>query len=92
MLTFEGAQILGAEAIAEKLTVCSLCFFHEKCFTDRAHLQGLSFTKVQHQVTTLDAQPSSQSAASLIVSVTGQLIVRFPTWGCSPKLTVFIIL
>jgi hypothetical protein len=31
---------------------------------------------VRHQVTTLDAQPSSQESASLIVSVTGQLMVR----------------
>ncbi|KAI0818694.1 nuclear transport factor 2 [Irpex lacteus] len=30
---------------------------------------------VQHKVVTLDAQPSSESIASLIVSVTGQLLV-----------------
>ncbi|KAL0947502.1 hypothetical protein HGRIS_013602 [Hohenbuehelia grisea] len=38
-------------------------------------LQGLPFEKVQHKVTTLDAQPSSPSVASLIVSVTGLLLV-----------------
>jgi len=38
-------------------------------------LTGLPFEKVQHKVTTLDAQPSSPSAASLIVSVTGMLAV-----------------
>ncbi|KAI0692210.1 nuclear transport factor 2 [Cytidiella melzeri] len=56
MLTFEGSQFLGHEAIVGKLT-------------------SLPFEKVGHQVTTLDAQPSSQSVASLIVSVTGQLLV-----------------
>ncbi|KAI8999054.1 nuclear transport factor 2 [Trametes punicea] len=56
MLTWEGTPILGATAIAEKLT-------------------SLPFEKVQHKVTTLDAQPSSPSIASLIVSVTGLLVV-----------------
>ena len=37
--------------------------------------QSLPFKNVQHKVTTLDAQPSSPSIASLIVSVTGLLIV-----------------
>ncbi|KAF8471611.1 nuclear transport factor 2 [Russula ochroleuca] len=36
-------------------------------------LTSLPFEKVRHQVTTRDAQPST--AASLIVSVTGQLLV-----------------
>ncbi|KIM55917.1 hypothetical protein SCLCIDRAFT_1220748 [Scleroderma citrinum Foug A] len=35
----------------------------------------LPFQKVQHKVTTLDAQPSSPTIASLIVSVTGLLMV-----------------
>lgn len=39
-------------------------------------LQGLPFSKVQHKVTTLDAQPSSPTVASLLVSVTGLLVVR----------------
>jgi len=38
-------------------------------------LTSLPFEKVQHKVTTLDAQPSSPSVASLIVSVTGLLVV-----------------
>jgi hypothetical protein len=38
-------------------------------------LKALPFQKVQHKVSTLDAQPSSPSQASIIVLVTGQLIV-----------------
>jgi len=38
-------------------------------------LTTLPFEKVQHKVTTLDAQPSSPTIASLIVSVTGLLVV-----------------
>ncbi|EJF62651.1 nuclear transport factor 2 [Dichomitus squalens] len=38
-------------------------------------LTSLPFEKVQHKVTTLDAQPSSATVASLIVSVTGLLVV-----------------
>ncbi|KAF8263410.1 nuclear transport factor 2 [Lactarius quietus] len=38
-------------------------------------LTSLPFTKVVHKVVTLDAQPSNPSAASLIVSVTGLLLV-----------------
>ncbi|KAF8162877.1 nuclear transport factor 2 [Crassisporium funariophilum] len=38
-------------------------------------LLGLPFQKVQHKVTTLDAQPSSPAVASMIVSVTGLLLV-----------------
>ncbi|KAJ7719419.1 hypothetical protein B0H16DRAFT_1739451 [Mycena metata] len=56
MLSFEGAQIAGAAAIAEKLVT-------------------LPFQKVQHKVTTKDAQPSSGTVASLLVSVTGLLVV-----------------
>jgi len=56
MLTFEGSQFQGAEAIVEKLV-------------------SLPFQKVQHKVTTLDAQPSSTTVSSLLVSVTGLLLV-----------------
>ena len=43
----------------------------------RARLpQSLPFEKVQHKVTTLDAQPSSPASASILVSVTGLLVVR----------------
>jgi len=38
-------------------------------------LTSLPFQKVQHKVTTRDAQPSSQSVASLIVNVTGLLVI-----------------
>jgi len=38
-------------------------------------LTTLPFQKVQHKITTLDAQPSSPSIASLIVNVTGLLVV-----------------
>lgn len=37
--------------------------------------QSLPFEKVQHKITTLDAQPSSPGVASMIVSVTGLLMV-----------------
>ncbi|KAJ7158946.1 nuclear transport factor 2 [Mycena filopes] len=56
MLSFEGSQIAGAPAIAEKLV-------------------NLPFQKVQHKVTTRDAQPSSGTVASILVSVTGLLVV-----------------
>ncbi|KAM6500911.1 nuclear transport factor 2 [Amanita muscaria] len=38
-------------------------------------LASLPFEKVVHKITTLDAQPSSPTVASLIVSVTGLLLV-----------------
>ncbi|KAH8916613.1 nuclear transport factor 2 [Atractiella rhizophila] len=38
-------------------------------------LTSLPFQKVQHKITTLDAQPSNPGIASLIVLVTGQLLV-----------------
>lgn len=38
-------------------------------------VQTLPFAKVQHKVMTLDAQPSSPTLASLIVCVTGLLVV-----------------
>ncbi|CCM05030.1 uncharacterized protein FIBRA_07230 [Fibroporia radiculosa] len=38
-------------------------------------LTTLPFQTVQHKITTLDAQPSSPTVASLIVSVTGLLLV-----------------
>jgi len=38
-------------------------------------LTNLPFQQVVHKMTTLDAQPSSQTMASLIVSVTGLLVV-----------------
>jgi len=38
-------------------------------------LQGLPFAKVVHKVLTLDAQPASSTIASIMVLVTGQLLV-----------------
>lgn len=38
-------------------------------------LTSLPFQKVLHKVTTRDAQPSSPSVASLIVNVTGLLVI-----------------
>ncbi|KAH8100214.1 nuclear transport factor 2 [Cristinia sonorae] len=38
-------------------------------------LVSLPFEKVQHKVTTFDAQPSSPTIASILVSVTGLLLV-----------------
>ncbi|KAK9894005.1 nuclear transport factor 2 [Cystobasidium minutum MCA 4210] len=38
-------------------------------------LKNLPFQKVQHKIVTLDAQPSSPTTASLMVLVTGQLMV-----------------
>lgn len=37
--------------------------------------QGLPFTRVVHKVVTRDAQPGSSTVASILVLVTGQLIV-----------------
>ena len=79
MLTFEGAPIQGVGAIIEKLTVNP---FTSVARVSKSHhilfyfvTQSLPFQKVQHKVTTLDAQPSSGTTASLIVSVTGMLLV-----------------
>jgi len=77
MLTFEGSPIQGAATISAKLVVrvgghSVTCAF----LTDE---QGLPFAKVQHKITTLDAQPSSPTVASLLVSVTGLLVVRPPS-------------
>ncbi|KAK9470635.1 uncharacterized protein V1510DRAFT_422594 [Dipodascopsis tothii] len=38
-------------------------------------LVSLPFQKVQHRISTLDAQPSSPSMGSVIVMVTGELLV-----------------
>ncbi|KAF9448914.1 nuclear transport factor 2 [Macrolepiota fuliginosa MF-IS2] len=38
-------------------------------------LTSLPFEKVQHKVTTLDAQPSNPAVASILVIVTGLLVV-----------------
>ncbi|TFY82036.1 hypothetical protein EWM64_g1974 [Hericium alpestre] len=38
-------------------------------------LKSLPFQRVQHKVTTFDAQPSSSTASSMIIFVTGHLVV-----------------
>ncbi len=57
MLTFEGAETQGPQAITQKLS-------------------SLPFQRCQHQVMSLDVQPSK--ANGIIVFVTGQLKVRIP--------------
>ncbi len=75
MLSWEGSPLLGAANITEKLTVSFFCLALLPG-NSLKFPQSLPFEKVQHKVTTLDAQPSSPSVASLIVSVTGLLVVR----------------
>lgn len=75
MLTWEGSPIQGATAITEKIQVCCSPTL-ERAQLNLRLFQSLPFQKVQHKVTTLDAQPSSPSVASLLVSVTGLLVVR----------------
>ncbi|KAI9209641.1 uncharacterized protein BJ171DRAFT_484619 [Polychytrium aggregatum] len=38
-------------------------------------LAGLPFRRVQHQVSTIDAQPANPSIPTILVTVTGQLLV-----------------
>ena len=41
-------------------------------------LAGLPFASIKHQVSTMDAQPAATDKASMIVLVTGQLLVSRP--------------
>lgn len=79
MLTFEGSPIQGAQGITEKLTVrvSIVLLLIAALGPDSVISQSLAFEKVQHKITTLDAQPSSPSMPSIIVSVTGLLVVSF---------------
>lgn len=76
MLTFESEQFQGSSGIIEKLKVSFALFFHvcQVFIAEKLALstQNLPFQKVQHKITTLDAQPSSPTQASLMVLVTGQ--------------------
>lgn len=56
MLSFEGSQLQGTEAIANKLT-------------------SLPFQTVRHKISTVDAQPSHPQNGTIIVMVTGQILV-----------------
>ncbi len=40
-------------------------------------LVSLPFQKVQHRISTVDAQPGNPQTGSIIVMVTGQLLVSF---------------
>ena len=71
MLTFEQVPTLGVNAIVEKLTVNTRFLGPPSVLIVP---QSLSFSKVRHNVSTIDAQPSISSGA-LIVSVTGFLLV-----------------
>lgn len=56
-------------------------------------VQSLPFEKVQHQIATLDAQPSSEQGG-ILVMVTGALLVRtalrcWARFGCA--LTCFVV-
>lgn len=79
MLTFEGSPIQGSVEILKKLTVSG----YIGQLAELTAVQSLPFEKVEHKVTTLDAQPSSQTVASLIVNVTGLLVVRDPCLICA---------
>jgi hypothetical protein len=78
MLSFEAQQFQGTASIIEKLAVRlfpSLLPLFSLLTLSSA--QGLPFTTIQHRVSTMDAQPAATDKASMIVLVTGQLIVRF---------------
>ena len=74
MLTFENAQFQGTANIVEKLTVRGP--YHKMDTTDR--MQTLPFGKVQHRVSTKDAQPSHEKGG-IVVMVTGALLVPCPS-------------
>ena len=71
MLTFETSATQGVTAIVEKLEVCVPLAQHRNMLIKR---QSLPFEKVKHRVATLDAQPSSETGA-ILVMVTGALMV-----------------
>lgn len=75
MMTWEGVQLQGAEGIVEKLQVRGVVASGQLPVLTYFITQSLPFSKVVHQVTTVDAQPSSTSVASLLVSVIGLLKV-----------------
>lgn len=51
-------------------------------------LAGLPFQKVQHQVVTVDAQPSNPQPGPILVSVTGRLLVIYPNIRSMKNLTL----
>lgn len=72
MLTWENTPMQGTAAIMEKLQVGHISMRSTDLWADE---KGLPFAKVVHKVLTLDAQPASSTIASIMVLVTGQLLV-----------------
>ena len=85
MLTFESTALMGAVPITDKLVVCAPIKCHPERALGSSNLQGLPFTKVKHQVATLDAQPSIPDNNGIMILVTGALLVRGYSrwWWCS---------
>lgn len=69
----ESVQSLKSLQCVPSLFLVAFVYRHRELITVA---QNLPFQKVAHKVITRDAQPSSPSVASMIVSVTGQLAVR----------------
>ena len=75
MLTFEDAASQGAASIIEKLQVCAQgANIPIRQHSTNTVPQTLPFSKIKHQVATLDAQPSSEDGGILVL-VTGALLV-----------------
>jgi Nuclear transport factor 2 (NTF2) domain len=72
MLTFETTAVQGAQNIMDKLQV--RLSPAQLALDNLTNLQNLPFKKVQHQVATLDAQPST-GEGGILVLVTGALMV-----------------
>ncbi len=49
-------------------------------------LQSLPFSRVQHRIATIDAQPGNPQLGSIVVMITGQLLVCF-LLSLQPQLT-----
>jgi hypothetical protein len=87
MLTWENTPIQGTAAIMEKLSVRlpfkpiqahlegDILAIRLDMVEKHTEQQSLPFSKVVHRVLTLDAQPAAPGAGSIIVLVTGQLLV-----------------
>ncbi|KAI4233104.1 MAG: hypothetical protein L6R40_007169 [Gallowayella cf. fulva] len=82
MLTFESSSVQGTSGIVQKLVVRNTFSLHTLQNTGPNILadgsstrhQDLPFQKVQHQISTLDAQPSG-AEGGIMVMVTGALKV-----------------
>ena len=75
MLTFENAASQGAASIIMKLQVrVQGANIPIRQHSTNTVPQALPFSQIKHQVTTLDAQPSSEDGGILVL-VTGALLV-----------------